>query len=83
MILTMRDILAIRAAGKSELLSTERLVRVVPMERNPFRQFCKLKGIRGKGKKKFRKAHAMLTSAKAALAEQQTSGGIIHASPNR
>lgn len=83
MILSMADVLAMRQNGKGHLLGEEHLVRVVQVAPNPFRQFCRSKGITGKGKKKFRKAQRALASARVALVEQQTSGGIIHASPNR
>ena len=45
---------------------------------NPFRRFCKAKGIKGKGKKKFRRELARRASAKAALADERTSGGLIY-----
>lgn len=76
---SMADVLAMRKAGTFHLLEhPERLGRIVRVEPNPFRQFCKLKGIKGKGKKRFRRARKELANAKLALADKQTSGGLIH-----
>ena len=45
---------------------------------NPFRRFCEAKGIKGKGKKKLRRELAKRASAKSALANERTSGGLIY-----
>lgn len=85
---TMADILAMRRAGTFKLLEhPDRLGRIVRVEPNPFRQYCRLRGINGKGKKRFRKARKELqkareaeASARLAQAEKQTSGGLIRES---
>ncbi len=76
---SMSDVLAMRRAGTFHLLEhPERLGRIVRVESNKFRQFCRSKGIKGKGKKKFRKAMREKARAKLALADKQTQGGLVN-----
>lgn len=83
-IVYMPELLAMRRAGTTHLLEQPRWeAKAVPVEPNKFRQFCKLKGISGKGKKKFRKAQRELASARHAQAERKTAGGLIRDSQNR
>lgn len=76
---SMADILAMRSAGTFKLLEhPDRLGHIVRLEPNKFRQFCKLKGIKGKGKKRFRKVLRENARAKLALADKQTQGGLVN-----
>lgn len=48
---------------------------------NPFRRFCKLKGIKGKGKKKLRRELAKNASARTALESKQSMEGLVNVQP--
>lgn len=48
---------------------------------NTLRRFCKMKGIKGKGKKKLRREIAKNASAKSALESTRTSGGLVNVQP--
>jgi hypothetical protein len=73
--LTAQDVIAYRKAGrKEELLKAINRHEAI----NPMRRFQEVKGLKGKDKKKFRKALREQASAKVALVDKQTSGGLVN-----